>query len=754
MKQQLAVATLLIALCQSIFATQADDAHITVSGHTAGVTPFINQLTLEADHTDTIKSIRFTVMPKSGSVTRPLSGLYDRSFMIVRGYLQEAATEIFLPIYGLYSGYTNTVTLTYTFLDGSSSEAETKITTAAFTDACGYQAPTVLQARTDNTALSYDFILVKGRCSDFSPEVIDTDGAVRWVGPAGIAASESIFFDNAFYIAHGSHLDRIDLDGTVTELPGYSGEVLRFHHNVDRGKEGFIVEIDSDQFYESIFMEVNAAGQVLKQWNMAEIIGAAMLAGGDDPSQFIYPSPTDWFHNNAVAYDRATDSLIVSSRENFVVSIDYETSAINWILGDTTKHWHDFPSLAKYALTLTPGSLPPIGQHAVSTAYDQGLLLFDNGFNSNFQEPSGILRTYSAARKYQLNIESNFATEVWNYERNQSVFSPICGSIYEDAPLNYLLDYAFVGGFEAPAQFAEILGLDADGNKIFHYQYPTTSCNTAFNSFPLHLEDTKFPAIQPRALNVSTRGLVGSGDQSLIGGFIVAGADSQQVLLRGLGPSLASSGLSGPVEDPVLTLYDGSGAVIATNDDWQDDPSAGEISAAGLAPQDPGEPATIQTLEPGAYTFVVTGKNGNSGIGLVEAYDLSPSLDSRLANLSTRGFVGTGDDVLIGGFILGEVEKNTVVIRALGPSLTSAGLAEPLADPTLAVYNKDGVAIANNDNWMDGPHSAQLKQNKLQPSDSAEAAAVLTLAAGAYTTVVTGAGDSTGIGLLEVYDLE
>ena len=123
---------------------------------------------------------------------------------------------------------------------------------------------------------------------------------------------------------------------------------------------------------ESVNIEVDAAGKILKEWDLAQIISDAMTAGGDDPGKFVFPSPFDWFHNNATTYNRADDSLIVSSRENFVICIDYETGAIKWILGDTTKLWYPFPSLAQYALTLAPGSLPPIGQHASSLTYDQG----------------------------------------------------------------------------------------------------------------------------------------------------------------------------------------------------------------------------------------------------------------------------------------------------------------------------------------------------------------------------------------------
>ena len=322
-----------------------------------------------------------------------------------------------MPVYGLYDGATNRVTLSYHFNDGSSKKASTMVTTAAFDDTCGYNNPTLLQARTDDTSLSYDYIMVKERCNSFSPAIIDTDSRLRWAGPAGIFSYTSAFFDNAAYQAANTTLSRLDLDGRVTLLHDYSDiGVTMLHHNIDRGKKGLILEVDTTDYVESVDIEVDAAGNVLKIWNLADIISAAMIEGGDDPSQFVYPAPTDWFHNNATTYDRASDSLIVSSRENFVIALDYETGAIKWILGDPTKKWHQFPSLVKYALDVDLNTLPPIGEHALSITYDNGLLLFDNGYPSLFQTPPGDSRAYSSPRKYQINFSAHVASEVWNYE--------------------------------------------------------------------------------------------------------------------------------------------------------------------------------------------------------------------------------------------------------------------------------------------------------------------------------------------------
>src|SRR5262249_22582612 len=162
----------------------------------------------------------------------------------------------------------------------------------------------------------------------------------------------------------------------------------------------------------------------------------------------------------------------------------------------------------------------------------------------------------------------------------------------------------------------------------------------------------------------------------------------------------SNSGVTGALADPFLTLYDSTGAVIATNDDWQSDPNSAELTADGLAPTDPAESATIQSLAPGAYTVTATSKDGSTGLGLVEVFDLTPEVGSRLANISTRGVVGTGDNVLISGFIVGDVDSTTVVARALGPSLIDQGVSNVLLNPLLTIYDTNGAVIASNDNWQ------------------------------------------------------
>jgi hypothetical protein len=734
---------------------QADDTDIKITGQTPGATPFISNLHLTASNTTVLKSIQFTIRPKPGSVTRALSGTYANYYLIDRGFENPQTGQIVLPVYGLYDGYSNLVTMTYRFLDGSSRQANVTIGTAMFNDACGYKNPTFLQHRT-TAPLSYDYIMVKGGCSDFSPAIVDTDGALRWVGTAGFSSNAAGFFDNAVYLAHGPSLYRIDLDGAVTEVGDYSSlGITFFHHNIDGGKVGIILDANTTSFSESVNIEVDASGRLLKRWDLAAIISSAMRAGGDDPGQFVYQTPNDWFHNNSVAYNRADNSIIISSRENFLICIDYDTSAIKWILGDPTKKWYQFQSLRRFALTLAPGSLPPIGQHAISVTFDQNILVFDNGQNSTFQEPSGMERAYSAPRKYKLDLNARTATEIWNFDLGQSLWCPFCGSVYEDAPFNYLINFTFVDGVKDPGSLAQWIGLNEDGETAFRYQYHSTpGCTVSFNAIPLHLENTKFPAVGPLPQNLSTRGTVSIGDDVLIGGFIITGPEPKTIVLRALGPSLSKFGLSHTVRDPVLRVYNSSRTLIATNDNWQSDPHNADIQKNGLAPDNLLESATWQTLAPGAYTVIVTGKDPTPGTGLVELYDLSPRSNSNLVNMSTRGSVGTDDDVLISGFIVGDVGSSTVIVRALGPSLASSGVNGVLSDPTLTIYDSTGSVIATNDNWQDDANAIYVQRNALAPPNPSESALVLHLPAGAYTAIVRGADGGTGVALAEVYTVD
>ena len=257
------------------------------------------------------------------------------------------------------------------------------------------------------------------------------------------------------------------------------------------------------------------------------------------------------------------------------------------------------------------------------------------------------------------------------------------------------------------------------------------------------------PAPLSKALNIATRVFVDTGERVSIAGFIVTGDVSKKVLIRGIGPSLAANGVPSPLADPTLTLFDGSGNMLMTNDNWRDSQAA-EIMATGIPPQNDLESAIVATLAPGHYTAVLAGKNGTTGNGLAEIYDLEPGTSSTLANLSTRGFVGAGDNVMIGGLIIGNGDSPIVVLRAIGPTLTSSGIVNPLLDPTIEVHDGNGAVIGLNDNWRDSQVQAVLA-TQLAPTDDREAALVGFLAPGNYTAVIRGKNNTTGVALVEAY---
>jgi len=259
-----------------------------------------------------------------------------------------------------------------------------------------------------------------------------------------------------------------------------------------------------------------------------------------------------------------------------------------------------------------------------------------------------------------------------------------------------------------------------------------------------------------RELNFSTRLNVQTGNNVLIGGLIVTGTTPKNVILRAIGPSLSNYGVFDALQDPTLELHDQSGAIIASNDNWKDSQMA-QIQAMGIPPADDRESAIVQTLAPGAYTAIVRGNNNTTGVALIEAYDLAPTSNSTFGNISTRGLVQTGENVMIGGFIVGGLETNPtgsvrVLVHGIGPSLTQFGIADALQDPVLEIHNSDGAIIAQNDNWRDTQQTL-IQGTGIPPSDDREAAILQALPPGNYTAVLYGKNSTSGVALVEVYNV-
>jgi pectin methylesterase-like acyl-CoA thioesterase len=260
------------------------------------------------------------------------------------------------------------------------------------------------------------------------------------------------------------------------------------------------------------------------------------------------------------------------------------------------------------------------------------------------------------------------------------------------------------------------------------------------------------PGAPSQALNISTRLKARTGDNVLIAGFILAGNGPRQVLLRAIGPSLTRAGIAGALEDPVLELRAADGTRIAMNDSWRSTQETAIIDT-GLAPSDDREAAILTTLAPGSYTAVVQGQSAANGVAVAEVYDLSESGSGELANISTRGFIDRGEEVMIAGFILaGGSGGSKVMVRGIGPSLAAAGINQPLADPTLELHDGNGVAIAFNDNWRDTQQN-DIQTTGIPPTNDREAAIVASLPPGPYTAILAGRDGGSGIGLVEVYKL-
>jgi len=252
--------------------------------------------------------------------------------------------------------------------------------------------------------------------------------------------------------------------------------------------------------------------------------------------------------------------------------------------------------------------------------------------------------------------------------------------------------------------------------------------------------------------NISTRLSVQTGNNVLIGGFIITGTGPKNVIVRGIGPSLTAFGVPGALADPILEVHDAA-TILATNDDWGDTQES-EIEATGLAPSDDRESAIFMSLDPGSYTAILSGANLSTGVGLVEVYDLDQSAGSKLANISTRGFVDTGDNVMIGGIIIGPDNTGdaTVLLRAIGPSLANFGVADALQDPVLELHDGQGTILSSNDDWQD-TQEAEIAATGLAPSGLSESAILQSLAPGNYTAIVSGKNATTGVALVEAYHL-
>jgi hypothetical protein len=333
------------------------------------------------------------------------------------------------------------------------------------------------------------------------------------------------------------------------------------------------------------------------------------------------------------------------------------------------------------------------------------------------------------------------------------------GGIWKLGGINYDIDGAFYTGANGVGSFLAAL-FDQRGfyDETRHFVAAAAAVPSGFYASRISSRVEWIDSVvEPRLVNISTRATVGSGDQVSIAGFIVAGTpgQSRRVIVRGLGSSLKANGIPVPgrLADPLIELHNGTGAIMAVNDNWRNSPQQAEIQSRGLAPGDDSEAVLVATLPVGAYTAVLRGANGSSGIGLIEVYDVGTYGNARLLNLSGRAFVRTGDNVVIGGLIVHSLSQR-LLVRAIGPDLTAHGVAGALQNPVLELHDSNGALISSNDNWQTAPNSSAIAAAALAPADFRDAAILLTPGPGRFTAIVRGAGATTGVALLEAYLLE
>jgi len=458
---------------------------------------FISALDLTGLDSNNIKNISFTIKPKIGSYAKPVTATYDWQYIATNGLYDMQNRRFQLPVFGLYSAYTNDVTVNIQFIDDSHYVFQKHITTSAYIDSAGVYDNVGISIKPTATP-TYSYFYIKSRLK--TPIIMDIDGNVRW--DAGITqdSMSTIFQGDKFLTGNvkGINIDSLSLYGKKSSISingTNMGSDAYFHHNIDSGKQGILIELDGTTDgalkIESFLSEIDSNGKVIKEWDLGKIFSEYMLQEGDDPSNFVRDG-VDWFHMNAATYDPADDTLVISSRENFVVKLDYTTGKLIWLLGDETKHWYSYPSLQKLALSLSSGQTP-IGQHAVSMTKDGKLMLFNNGrrsFNNPAGTPAGIDLATSQTAIFAIDNQNKTAQVTWSFD--DGIYSDICSSIYEDRLAtqgDLLINYAAADNRSR----AIIQGINKDKQKLFEFTYPSTKpCYTSWNAIQIPLENIHF----------------------------------------------------------------------------------------------------------------------------------------------------------------------------------------------------------------------------------------------------------------------
>jgi hypothetical protein len=446
---------------------------------------------------DQISSINFIVHTKPGNMAKDINVTYSIDYLKREGYVHLDTGTIDVPVFGLYPGYLNNVDLTVNRLDNTS---QTTPLTMQTDDFISDYKMTGIEIKTPYVSPQVSYLLIDS--TPTAPIILDIDGEVRWQSTVAGESVLPVYFDGSGFIegeSNGSKVFRIDLSGKVSQTSDLSD--LRyhdFHHDIETSKQGLLATVDFQDASnpaavinkpESVLIEMTPLGSILNSWDFNDILGMQIASQGEDPSTLVQNN-VDWFHMNSAIYSPQDDSLIVSSRENFVLKVDYSTKKIKWIMGDAAKQWYQSYPLSLRPLALTITGKAPIGQHALSIVGDPNhLLLYNNGFGNVSLPYVGDSRTYSAVSLYAIDETQMTANEIWTFDDNQALYSPICGSAFKTVSGLYVVDFATTDSMTA----ARIMVIDDSKNIYFDMRIPkravdANSCETAYRAREINLE--------------------------------------------------------------------------------------------------------------------------------------------------------------------------------------------------------------------------------------------------------------------------
>jgi hypothetical protein len=451
--------------------------------------------------------------------------------------------------------------------------------------------------------------------------------------------------------------------------------------------------------------------------------------------------PTGWATFAAAGPANCTPSGVCSEGGFWATTTDLPHTGPNSV-------FHNAPACVTDSVLDFPATFAPIGTFE---------LQFWQSYNLDTNLDGAVLEVSIDGGNFMDVIEAGgtFTRGGYNGTISTGFLSPIAGRQAWTGAAGYSpVGVLFPSAMTSKTVFRFRLATDCSGSgagwRVDTLRVVVSNCTPTPTPTPTSTP-TPIPTATPtpmppaQALNLSTRLFVNTGENVGIAGFIITGTVPKQVLMRGLGPSLAGAGIPNPLADPVLELH-GPNITTIVCDNWRECPGTQKGCDTGICPTNDLDAAMLVTLDPGAYTLILRGNGTGTGVGLVEVYDLSPAA-SRLANISTRAFVSTGSDIVIAGFILGSgSNQDTILLRGLGPSLEASGISGALPNPTLELRNSDGAVLALNDDWQNGTPVS------LPPTDALESAIEVTLSPGAYTALLSGVNNGTGVGLVEVYD--